>query len=111
MRVPGCGRRERCEANVELGVCDFDAESGEGVQVCGLGGKGARFADDEVALQTDAVDFDAARFEGFDEVLGGGGFGAAVFNIVVVVVEFHAGVVKRRGFEGNGDVFGSDLRV
>jgi hypothetical protein len=76
--------------------------------LCGLGG---RFADYEMPLQTNAVDFYAAGFEGGDEILGRGCFGAGVFDVIVVVVELYTAVVESCGLEGDGDVLGADLEV
>jgi len=62
-----------------------------------------------VGLETDAVDLDVASFEALDEVECCGCFCAGVFNVVVVVVEFDVWVVEDGGFEGDGDVFGTNL--
>lgn len=59
-------------------------------------------------LQPDAVDFDTPGFERFDEVQSSGGFGAGVFDVVVVVVELYTGVGGGCCLEGDGDVFGAD---
>ena len=94
--------------DVELGVGDFDIQGREGFQVCILRCQRRGFADDEVRLQADAVDFDAPGFERFDEVQRGGSFGAGAFDVVVVVVELYGGVGGGGGLEGDGDVFGAD---
>ena len=62
-----------------------------------------------MTLKTDAVDFDPASFETCDYGLGGSCFGAGVFDVVIVVVEFYAGVVLSCGLEGYGDVFWTNL--
>lgn len=62
-----------------------------------------------MGLETDAVDCYAALFERFDKVLRRGGFGAGVFDVVVVVVEFDCGVVFASGFKCDCEVFGADL--
>ena len=62
-----------------------------------------------MGLETDAVDFYPAGLEGGDEGLRGGGFGAGVFDVVVVIVEFYVGIVLRCDFEGDWNVFGADL--
>lgn len=94
--------------DVKFGAGDFDAQGGEGFQVCSLRCKGRGFADDEVRLDADAVDFNAPGFERLDEVQLGGGFGAGAFDVVVVVVELYGGVGGCGGLEGDGDVFGAD---
>jgi hypothetical protein len=109
LRKSGCRWWETCESDIKLCVCDFDAEGSEGLQVGDLGGEGRGFSNDEMGLEAYTVNFDAAGFEGGDEVLGGGGFAAGVFDVVIIVVEFYCFVVKGGSFEGNGDVFWSDL--
>ena len=62
-----------------------------------------------MGLEAYTVNFDASGFERGDEVLGSGGFGAGRFDIVVIVVEFYFAVVEGGSFEGDGDVFWSNL--
>jgi hypothetical protein len=62
-----------------------------------------------MGLEAYTVNFDAAGFERGDEVLGSGRFGAGGFDVVVIVIEFYLAVVESCSFEGNGDVFWSDL--
>ena len=62
-----------------------------------------------MALEAYTVDFDATGVEGGDEVLGSGGFGAGIFDVVVIVVEFYGAVIEGGCFEGDGDVFWSNL--
>lgn len=61
------GRWERREADVELGNRDLDAERGELLYV--LLQRGGDLANDEVALDADAVDGHPGCLEGLDEVL------------------------------------------
>jgi len=61
-----------------------------------------------VLLQIDAVDFDTSGLEKLDEVKRRGGFGAGVFDVIVVVVEPYGGVGGGYGPVCNGDVFGAD---
>ena len=72
------------------------------------GGAGG-LADDEVGLEAGAVDADPLGFDAGDDLLGGGGLGAGVLDVVVVVVELDGG---RSGFggrgEGDGEVGGAD---
>ena len=56
-----------------------------------------------MALETDAVDLGVVGFDQFDDVLGGGCFGAAEFDAVVVVVQFHGRVCGGGGGGGEGD--------
>ncbi len=105
----GCCWRETCESDIKLCVCDFDAEGSESLQVGDLGGERWSFSDDEMGLEAYTVNFDAAGFERGDEVLGCSGFCAGVFDIVVIVVELYLAVVEGGSFEGDGDVFWSDL--
>lgn len=98
-------------SDVELGVGDFYAEGGEGVEVGGLGGKRSSASYDEVGLETDTVNFDAAGLQRGDEGLDCCGFGAGRFDIVVVVVEFCIWVGERCGCKGDRNVFFSDLSL
>jgi hypothetical protein len=59
-------------------------------------------------LQANAVDFGTSGLERLDEVERGGGFGAGVFDVVVVVVGLYGGVGGGCGLVGNGDVFRAD---
>jgi len=104
-----CCRGETCESDVKLCVCDFDAEGSKGFQVGDLGGERRSFSDDEMGLEAYTVNFDAAGFERGDEVLGSGGLSAGGFNVVVIVVKFYLAVVEGGSFEGDGDVFWSNL--
>ncbi len=61
-----------------------------------------------MCLQADAVDLDAPGFERLDEVLGSGGFGAGIFDVVVVVVQLYGRVGGGCGLEGDGDVLRAD---
>lgn len=79
LRLLGGGRRQVRATHVELGDGDVDAQAREGGHVGLLRGLGRGLADDEVRLETDAVDFDLLGLEAFDEVLGRGGFVAGVF--------------------------------
>lgn len=56
-----------------------------------------------MALETDPVDLGVVGFDQFDDVLGGGCFGAAEFDAVVVVVQFHGRVCGGGGGGGEGD--------
>jgi hypothetical protein len=62
-----------------------------------------------VGLETDAVDLNIAGFEALDEVKCCGCFCTRVFDVIAVVVEFDVWVVEDGGFEGDGDVFGTNL--
>lgn len=62
-----------------------------------------------MGLEADAVDLDVASFEALDEVECRSCFCAGVFNVVVVVVELDVWVIEDGGFEGDGDVFGTNL--
>ena len=55
-------------------------------------------------MEPNTIDRRAAGFEGLDEVEHGGGFGAAVFDVVVVDVEFGVRVGSAGGAEGDVDV-------
>lgn len=61
-----------------------------------------------MALETNTVDLDAARFEGGDEVCGSGGFGAGIVDVVIIVVELDVWVIKGGSLKGDGDVLGAD---
>jgi hypothetical protein len=111
LRVACGGGRERCETNVDFSVCYFDAEGGEGFEIGDLRGFGGGLAGYEMALETDAIYFDAASFEGGDEVLGCGRFGASILDVVVVVVKLYRAVVESGCLKGDGDVFSADLGV
>jgi hypothetical protein len=74
--IPRSAWRQARESYINLCISDFDTKSCEGCKIGFLGREGPSLADDEMSLKTDAVDFDSARFEGGDDVLGGGGFGA-----------------------------------
>lgn len=105
------GGREGREAHVDFGVGDLDAERREALEVGGLVREGGGLADDEVALESDAVNLDVAGLEGLDDVPGGGGFGARVLDVVVIVVQLDVGVVESSSLECDGDVLGSNLAL
>ena len=60
-------------------------------------------ADDEVALEADAVDGDVLGLEALDEVEHSGGLCAGGFDVVVVDVELGIGVGGTGCFESEGD--------
>jgi hypothetical protein len=62
-----------------------------------------------MGLEAYTVDFDAAGFERRDEVLGCGGFSAGGFDVVIIVVELYGAIVEGGCFEGDGDIFRSNL--
>lgn len=103
MREQSSSRGES-HADVELSDGNVDAQSGVSGHGAGLvaGARGA--ADDEVGLETHAVDLCAVRLDQLDDSLGTGSLGTAVFDVVVVVVELDGGVDGCGGGEGNGDV-------
>jgi hypothetical protein len=85
-------QRRRVQSDVELRVRDVDAQVGGGAQrsnQSGGVGRGAGVAvgglRGQVALVADAVDVDAVRLDQLDDADGTGGFGAVVFDVVVVV--------------------------
>ena len=61
-----------------------------------------------MALETDSVNRRAVRLELLDEVEHGSGFCTAVFDVVVVNVEFGVGVCGPGSTEGNVDVGGTE---
>lgn len=75
--------------NVEFGVGDFDAEGCEAGEGGGQIGAGGRGADDEVALETDAVEGCACFLEDLDGFDGAVCFGVVVFEVVVVQVPMY----------------------
>ena len=92
-------------AHIQLGVCNLNIQRRVGLERAGQIFPARGVADGEVALQTDAVDLGVVGFDQFDDVLGGGCFGAAEFDAVVVVVQFHGRVCGGGGGgEGDGDV-------
>lgn len=103
--------REGGEADIDFGVGDLDAQSSEarevGSEFCLAGG----LADDEMALQTHAVDLDTAGLERFDDILCCGGFGTCVLDVVVVVVQLDVGIVLSSSLIRNGYVLSSNLPI
>lgn len=105
LRQAGRRRRQAGEADIELGVGDLDAQRGKGVDLREQRRGAGRLADDEVALQTDAVDAGAAvGLDLLDEGDGVGGLGAGVLDVVVIVVELGGRVGGGGGGKGQGDV-------
>jgi hypothetical protein len=88
-------RHREGHPDVQLSDSDLHAEAGEGLQVR-LDGGGQR-ADDEVALDADAVDGHAVLLQLFDEVEHGRGLVAEAFDVVVVDVKFRSGISGARG--------------
>lgn len=82
----GGGGGDRLVRDVELGVGDFDAESGEALEEVGHGGARGRAADLHMGLETDTVNGGAGGFDELDELEGPFGLGAVVLEVVVVVV-------------------------
>jgi hypothetical protein len=82
------GRRGRKAgvADVELGIGDLEAEGREATEGGGEVGAGWRAADDEMALETDAVDGGAGILDDGDGFVDAIGLGAVVLEVVVVVV-------------------------
>lgn len=64
-----------------------------------------------MVLEAYAVDLGAVRLHELDDILGGGGLDACVFEVVVVVIEFGVGVGNCCRGEGNGDVCGADVLI
>lgn len=91
-------------AHVELRVGDLDALGGELLQHAGqvLSRRGT--ADDEVALETDAVDLGAGVLDQVNDAEGGRGLGAGELDRVVVVVQFRIRVGSSGSSEGDGEV-------
>jgi hypothetical protein len=86
LSIAGSCGREGAETDVDFGIGNLDAEGGEALEVGCLAGEVWGLADDEVALETDAVDLDATGFEGLHDLLCGGCLGAGVLDVVVIVV-------------------------
>lgn len=82
----GGGGRERRVADVELGIGDFDVESGEALEHGGERRARRRAADDQVRLETDTVDGGAGGLDDLDDLDGTVGLGLVVLEVVVVVV-------------------------
>ena len=97
------GRRGRKAgvADVELGVGDLEAEGREATEDSGEVGAGGRAADDEMALETDAVDGGAGVLDDGDGFVDAVGLGAVVLEVVVVVVPWRDQYVGRNmGIKG-----------
>lgn len=95
-------RRRELHADVELGEGDLHTRGGETLEV-GLQARG-QLADDEVALEADAVERDVLRLERLDEVEHRGGLRARPLDVVVVDVELRVGVGGPRSVERDLDV-------
>ena len=99
-------RRGQGLADIQLSDGDLDAEGSERLKV--LLERRGHFADDEVALEADAVDGDVLGLEALDEVEHGGGLCAGGLDIVVVDVELGGRVGGAGGFESEGDEGGAE---
>lgn len=97
-------RSRGLHAHVHLGVSNLDSQRRVRLERTGKVFQAWGVADGEVALETDPVDLGVVGFDQFDDVLGGGCFGAAEFDAVVVVVQFHGWVCGSGCGEGDGDV-------
>ena len=62
-----------------------------------------------MALETNAVNFNATGFKRGDKVLCCSCFGAGVFNVVIVVIELYSGVILSGRLISDGNIFGADL--
>ena len=97
-------RREAAKADINFGEGYLDAKSDEGVElrgeICGIGG----LADDEVALQPDAVDPHTRGLDHVDQRDGCGRFSASVFDVIVIVVELGSRVGGSSRGECEGDI-------
>jgi len=72
-------------SDINLGLVDDETLLGESLHGGHLGCRAGSGAHDEVRLEADTVDLDTLGEDAFDEVAGGGVFGARVFDAVVVV--------------------------
>lgn len=77
-------------ADVQLRVGDLDAQGGEALEGRGEGAALRRGADDEVALETDAVEGCAGLLDDLHGFDGAVGFGVVVLEVVVVQVPWEA---------------------
>lgn len=109
MLVTRISWRQRAEPDIDFGICDLDAQGSEALQVGGLRGQVGGISDNKMALQSYTVDLDAASLECCDNVLRSGGFGARVFNVVVIIIKLDIRIILSCRFECNGDVLCSDL--
>lgn len=64
-----------------------------------------------MSLHTNAIDLCAVGLDELDNVLRAGGLASCCLDVVIVVVQFRAGIGGRCGSEGNGDVCLSDRGV
>lgn len=100
-------RRRRCwqlDAYIDFCVCDFHAQCRECLEDADERALSRDRADLEVALEADAVDFGSGVLDQLDDRARTGCFGAAVFEVVVVVVELDVRVCGRGCGECDGDV-------
>lgn len=89
-------------ADIELGDCDLDAGSRERRELRLEVGRD--LAHDEVALESDTVEWHAGGLERLDEVEQRGGLRAGVLDVVLVDVELGAWVGGARCLKSNADV-------
>jgi hypothetical protein len=64
-----------------------------------------------MGLEADAVDLDAAGLERLDDVLGCGGLGPGVLDVVIVVVQLDIRIVQNCSLERDGDILSSNLAL
>jgi hypothetical protein len=67
-------------ANIELGVCNFDAEISVGLEKVGKIRTAGSLVDDHVGLETDTVNLDATSLEVGDDCAGCSSFGTVVLH-------------------------------
>lgn len=102
--------RWQIQPHIQLRNRHIDPQRHKRIHVSLLVRLARRLANDKVRLEPDAVDLAPAVLQLRDKALGGGGLVARILDVVVVVVQFDAQVVRldglRGGFEGEEEVRG-----